>query len=224
MSERVPSAAVTALAIGVLAILASGCGGSDSKDQAVPKASVNREASANGFPDSKTCPEKSPSFSVDLKVLNLIPWAIRMDAGNYTCDDWSGVSTPGRELNDQVVGSGETKTFRLEPRKYRTRNWTMQFGTEGGWPYGQADLTMPQTSLEGSYVKPLRPNVGDRQYFKTGDPVEWCWFAPLNTINTKAAPQTPVSEFRPRDQMTIILASWKGSFAVAVCDPSSQSK
>lgn len=224
MSARVSGATVAALAIGVLGILMGGCGGSDSNDQAAQEASVNRAASADGFPDSKTCPEKSPSFSVDLKVLNLIPWAIKMNAGDYTCDDWSGVSTPGRELNDQVVGSGETRTFRLEPRKYRTRNWTMQFGTDGGGVYGRADFTMPQTSLEGSYVKPLRPNVGERQYFRTGDPVEWCWFAPLNTINTNLAPQTPVKNFRPQDQMTIILASWKGSFAAAVCDPTSPPK
>jgi hypothetical protein len=46
----------------------------------------------------------------------------------------------------------------------------------------------------------------------------------LNTINTKAAPETPVSDYQVPDsnlllnEQMIVLVSRKGQFALAICD------
>lgn len=51
-----------------------------------------------------------------------------------------------------------------------------------------------------------------------------CYFAYLNTINTKAAPETPVSDYQVPDsnlllnEQMIVLVSRKGQFALAICD------
>ena len=227
MSHRILKIAVATLAVGLTAILASGCGDSDSNGKAEQAASTERQASAEAFPDSKTCPEKNPSFSFSFRVVNLLPWAMKLKAGDYTCDDWSGVSTPGRALNDQVVPSRKRMTFRLEPRQYRTRKWTMEFGTEGGGTYGQVDLSIP-LSIDpdpgGNVVQLLGPNLSKREKFPREAPVTDCDFAYVNSINTKAAPQTPDSDYRVPDPdsgglgaWTIALVSRNGQFAVAQC-------
>jgi hypothetical protein len=143
-------------------------------------------------------------------------------AGDYTCDDWSGVSTPGRAINDQVVRPDKMRAFRLEPRMYRTRNWTMEFGSEAGGTYGRADIALPQSpNPDFTPVRLRRPNVSDRTRLYGGPS---CYFAYLNTINTKAAPETPVSDYQVPDsnlllnEQMIVLVSRKGQFALAICD------
>ena len=142
-----PLACIT-LAAAPLALAACG---SDSSSAGTETAA--RAASGDPFPDTKTCPEKSPSFDWSGSILNRLPVAVSLAAGEYTCNDWSGVSTPGAVLDGKVLEPITTTYqnsfgFSLEPRKNTTREWTMQFApADGGEPYGRARVYLTKEAM-----------------------------------------------------------------------------
>jgi hypothetical protein len=82
------------------------------------------EAVVGFSPDTKTCPEKSSTAYIR-KVTNDLSFPIILSAGEYTCFDWSGVSTPGHVFNDLRLEPGQSVKVRLEPAITNTQNWTM---------------------------------------------------------------------------------------------------
>jgi hypothetical protein len=102
--------------------------------------------SAGGFtPDTKTCPEKS-SFTFVKKIVNETPLPLVLSAGEYTCNDWSGVSTPGRAFNDLLLKPGESTSVRLEMADNASRKWTLAVRLDGAGGYlGTIRITVPTT-------------------------------------------------------------------------------
>jgi hypothetical protein len=102
--------------------------------------------SVGGFtPDTKTCPEKS-SFTFVKKIANETTLPLVLSAGEYTCNDWSGVSTPGRAFNDLLLKPGESTSVRLEMADNASRKWTLAVRLEGAGGYlGTIRITVPPT-------------------------------------------------------------------------------
>jgi hypothetical protein len=100
--------------------------------------------SVGGFtPDTKTCPEKS-SFTFVKKIVNETPLPLVLSAGEYTCNDWSGVSTPGRAFNDLLLKPGESTSVRLEMADNVSRKWTLAVRQDGAGGYlGTIRITVP---------------------------------------------------------------------------------
>ena len=102
---------------------------------------------AGAMGDTKTCPEHSPSFTYRSKIVNELPSPIMLNAGKYDCNDWSGVSTPGKAFTGKIIQPGETMSFTLEPRRNVNRAWTMEFlGASGSTSFGTARL--PDTARD----------------------------------------------------------------------------
>jgi hypothetical protein len=97
--------------------------------------------------DTKTCPEHSPSFTYRSKIVNQLPSPIMLNAGQYDCNDWSGVSTPGKAFTGKIIQPGETMSFTLEPRRNVNRACAMEFlGASGSPSFGTARL--PDTARD----------------------------------------------------------------------------
>jgi hypothetical protein len=161
-SRRRSRVAAGAAAMGAVVIALAGCGASATD---ASTAAVERQASG-AMPDTKTCPEQSPSFTYRSKIVNRLPSPIMLMAGQYDCNDWSGASTPGKVFTGKIIQPGETLSFSLEPRRNVSRAWTMEFvGVSGSPSYGTARLSIPviayndQIEVEGSTrVRRSKPN------------------------------------------------------------------
>jgi hypothetical protein len=106
-----------------------------------------REAAA-----SDSCPDVS-SFTLKRKVTNQLPFPIVLSASEWICNDWSGMSTPGRAFNNLVIQPGESKTVTLEPAMRTTRNWTLTVKEEGAsGELGKMRMSIPQAGLTQSTV------------------------------------------------------------------------
>ena len=182
--------------LAVLALLAaplalSACG----TDSADVGSTTERGATGTGLtPETKTCPEESPSFDWNGEIVNRLPVAVQLTIGDYTCNDWSGASTPGAVLNGKVLQPAKGALepglkFGLEPRRNTTRIWTTQFEPAGGGdPYGTA-----RVYLEKSLIEPFMTTPDQGTYERTwtfqGDTIKG-WFLRLGPID---APDTPTS-------------------------------
>jgi hypothetical protein len=167
----------------------AGCGGSDTSSLFTTE---SREAAPGFTPESTTCPEASPSFRWDGKVTNRLDVPVTLAVGEYTCDDWSGASTPGAVLNGKIIAPRASMNVRLEPREYRTRKWTMAFAGQDGDALGTARLWMRQSgSIIGEDPDWSTPNQGaySRTWTYAGNP-KCAWFLPLAETS---APDTPTS-------------------------------
>ena len=137
-------------------------------------------------PDSRTCPDESPSFAWDGKITNRLDVPIRLTVGDYTCDDWSGSSTPGAVMNGQVIPpKGELKVH-LEPRKYRTRQWTMSFAIDSGPDLGSARMWMRQAAADNDWSTPDQ-GAYERTWTFAGNG-ECAWFLPLQPTGASDTP------------------------------------
>jgi hypothetical protein len=101
---------------------------------------------------AESCPEVS-SFTLQRKVTNQLPFAIVLSASEWTCNDWSGVSTPGRAFDNLLIQPGESTTVTLEAAMRTTRNWTLTVKKDGAsGQLGKMRITIPQTGLDYSTV------------------------------------------------------------------------
>jgi len=132
--------AITALVSVSLVALLSGCA-----EQA------DRDAAAVFAGNDSSCPEHA-SWTMPVDVVNMTGRNITLGAQNFTCDDWSGTSTPGRVFNEQVVKGYQSRTFSLEPRNNRIRNWTMTLSSAGA-DLGSFSAVIPMSVAAKVYVK-----------------------------------------------------------------------
>lgn len=182
MSRRKTASAVMVLA---LTFVLSACSGSQTSNDPTASPQVTREAAATFKPDSRTC-DSQTSYTYRAAIVNRMPFAIRLDAGEYDCNDWSGVSTPGHAFTGKVLRPGETLEFVLEPAKYTTRLWTLAISpADGGAPFGTARLKMPQTSLDVDRIEILG---SDRVSIRKWGEIDSCHV--LKMSPTSAAPTT----------------------------------
>ncbi|MFM9053973.1 MAG: hypothetical protein ACKOQ5_03840 [Solirubrobacterales bacterium] len=183
------------------------CGGSE--DTKTPE----RLASSGG--DTRTCPPRNPSFTYDGAIKNHLSFPVRLLARAYDCNDWDGVSTPGRTYTGKVILPGETQNFTLQPVKYTTRNWTMEFLEQSGGRLGTARLKIPQRALsadaiqaEGAtkqYAPPPRP---------TGSRPDNCHLLPFVSA-PKGTPDTSWSEVDLFFDVPLSLIYYKGRINLA---------
>lgn len=203
-------AARAVVSAAVLALLVSGCGGSSATT--APSASTVRQAAGVDFaPDSQTCPEKSPSYTYKTSIVNRMPFPIRLTAGEYTCNDWSGVSTPGHAFTGKVLQPGESLAFTLEPRKYTTRAWTLAFSEvdAGLAPFGAVRLRMPQTTLDLDRIEV----PGGTEVTTNAIGAKSCW---IETMGRTEVPATPTSDYPGlffEDGPTLGVISYNGRVA-----------
>ena len=139
---RRPSSRLIALFFAAGVVL-TGCSSTD-RSAAPAEESGPLSQSVGGFtPETKTCPDKS-SFTVKRNVTNELPFPIVLSAGEYSCNDWSGVSTPGRAFDNLVLGPGESKSVTLEAADNVTRNWTLAVRQEGASGFlGKLRMSIP---------------------------------------------------------------------------------
>lgn len=186
--------------------LLAGCGGSDTAE-----APAERQSAAAG--DTRTCPPRNPSFTYNATIANTLPFPIMLRASEYDCNDWDGVSTPGRSFTGKVIKPGEKREFILQPVKYTTRNWTMEFLGESGSPsYGKVRLTIPQTGLSEDRIEVLGATRGYRPPEQTGGGPDSCDFLPLEPVSAPDTLWTKIDWFW---KVPITLVARDGRFTVA---------
>ena len=205
MLRRPLALAAIALSAGALA---SGCGGSSTS------AEPDRQAAAAG--DTRTCKPRNPSFTYKATIANTLPFAVMLRASEYDCNDWDGVSTPGRSFTGKVLKPGETREFVLQAVKYTTRNWTMEFVGESGSPsYGKARLIVPQTTGEWDRIEVAGATRGFRPTDQRGPGPDFCQFLALGPVT---APDTRWTQIDWFDEVPLSLVSLDGRFTLAsVC-------
>lgn len=191
-------ASVSALAIGLGVV---GCGGSQTAE--TPQA---RQAVADGG-ETTTCPEISNTFTFSSVVQNKLPEPIMLKARDYTCSDWSGVSTPGHAFTGKVIQPGEKLPFVLEARRSVVRTWTMEItGANGAPSLGAARLTIPTEFDPGlTRIKMVGATiVRDRNGFK-------CDVLPMEKARF---PATPMSQWpAPFWKVPLGVISYDGAVA-----------
>lgn len=176
----------TAVSIVTLSFILAGCSGSTNADDASPTTQVTRAAAPAFKPDKSTCTERGPSFTYRNGIVNTLPFAIRLDAGEYDCNDWSGQSTPGHAFTGKILQPGETMDFVLEVVKYTTRWWTLAISpADGGAPFGTARLKMPQTSLDFDRIEIL----GSDKVQVDNDEIEACQVSKMSQTDAPATPK-----------------------------------
>ena len=161
-----------------------------------PDAEVEALASSGGgfTPDTKTCPEKS-SFTLKRKVTNELPFPIVLTAGDYTCSDWSGVSTPGRAFNNLRLAPGETVTVRLEPADNVKRSWTLAIRREGSdRPLATPRLFIPVAGALGMEESMVRVN-GSKQIPAPAGGGKWTDYCDVLELERINEPDTPGSRW-----------------------------
>lgn len=182
----------TALSIVTLAFILAGCGGSPDTDGLSPTTQATREAAAAFTPDKSTCAPRGPSYTYKAGLRNNLPFAIRLDAGEYDCNDWSGVNTPGVAFTGKILQPGEALSFTLEPVKYTTRWWTLSISPAGGGTsFGTARLKLPQTVI---YEQDSIQISASQEVFVSipGSVAYKCSLLPMSPTN---APTTPQREY-----------------------------
>jgi hypothetical protein len=208
MTKR--NALAFALPAMALAVMATGCGGSDSAES--PAATgATREAAAAA--DTRTCPPQT-GYTYKATIANLLPTSIMLRASEYDCNDWDGDSTPGHAFTGQVIKPGEKRTFTLQPAKYTTRNWTMEIlRPPGSTSLGRARMTMPQTSLDFDRIEVAGAT---REYVPRGQMAsgvpDFCYFL---SMTPTAAPDTPWSRIGWFTDVPLSVVARSGRVAIA---------
>lgn len=209
------SALALALSSMTLAVVATGCGGSETTGATTADTANTRQAASGG--DTRTCPKNGPSFTYKATIANLLPTSIMLRASEYDCNDWDGVSTPGHAFTGQVMKPGETRTFTLQPAKYTTRNWTMEIlRPPGSTSLGRARMTIPQTTgLDWDRIEVAGATKGLLPKSQAGQGPENCEFLPLAQTQ---APETPWSQIGWFWEVPLSVVSRDGRVAIAsVC-------
>ena len=142
MTWRPPLA--VGLAIVASSMVMSACGSSSTDE-----GSTRAAAQLGVEPDTRPCPERSPSFTFEGTIVNRIQVPVQLVVGEYTCDDWSGRSTPGAVMTGREIDVNRSLQVRLEPRTYRNRQWTMAVvAASGATSFGTARVSLPTSTVE----------------------------------------------------------------------------
>ncbi len=163
MTSRPARALAACALIATSGVLAAGCGGGDGSSDATSTTgaagtSARMAADPVGeFPSSRTCPEEKPSWTWKGVVSHTLTVPVKMWVGTYTCDDWSGRSTPGAAINGRWMGDAIRVT--LEPRMYRNRYFTMQFDSPDKNPqnpstFGRVRMSISEKQDGDHWVTP----------------------------------------------------------------------
>lgn len=204
MQRKLFPLTLAALAFSLMVVA---CGGSE--DTKTPE----RLASSGG--DTRTCPPRNPSFTYDGAIKNHLSFPVRLLARDYDCNDWDGVSTPGRTYTGKVIPPGETQNFTLQPVKYTTRNWTMEFLEESGGRLGTARLKIPQRALSADAIQAEGATKQNAPPPKTtGKRTDTCWLLPFVSA-PKGTPDTSWSEVDPFFDVSLSLIYYKGRITLA---------
>ncbi len=213
MSRRAIVPSAVALVAASLSLGLAGCG-DPGDSQATPDAPVARNAAGAGFtPDTKTCPERNGSWTSKPVVWNYLPYDIVIRAGDYTCSDWSGVSTPGRTFNAVTVRPMQAFYGTLEPRDNVRRSWTMQVSrADTGEQLGTFRIAIPvvSTPIDQGYalggasttryvntVKTQYQPLDAAAQYETGD---YYWSKETNEITILGY----------KGRVTVVVAPWEG--------------
>lgn len=166
-------------------------------------------AATSDWPAQVTCPDHS-SWSAPVDVVNTTAVAMKLQAGEIDCYDWSGVSTPPTVFNNQIVDAKSVRTFTLEARDNVNRYWSMRFATATGQSVnlGGARIRLAQGS--GTVI----PKGSDPQSTET----KLCVKFPLGSDPTTTA-SPPISQIQAHsrivlwsDGSTIFLLSCNSDF------------
>jgi hypothetical protein len=184
----------SALVAGALALVA--CGGDDSSTAIQTAAATSSDTIVNrgaAGADDTSCPEGN-STTIYGHVINGLPWDMTLWAPRlgWKCDDWSGVSTPGRAFNAKTLRPGERYEFRLEIRDRRDGGFTLRadgIGYERVDEVTIAGESPVTTGSGGSWG--LRPRSGTTKESWRG--TGWCYFVPIATAPSSWR-DTPVNE------------------------------
>ncbi len=174
----------------------------DLEDQSGPLS-----ASVGSFmPDTKTCPDKS-SFTVQRRVTNELPFPIVLSAGEYSCNDWSGVSTPGRAFDNLLLEPGESKSVTLEAADNVSRNWTLAVKQEGANGFlGKLRMSIPISTGNGQ-TAPLKV-AGSRKISApdgSGRKTEHCDVLDLSRTNEPDTPGSRWNWYFPSDMVSFVV-------------------
>ena len=169
---------VACIAVAVAPLALSACG---SESPSAGTGTGTRAAAALSIvPSTRPCPDVSPSFTFTGTIVNRLAVPVTLQVGEYTCDDWSGRSTPGAVLTGRTIAAGGEITVTLEPRTYRNRLWTMEFVTADGYTsFGTARMSLPT-----SIGHPDWTTLGPKAYTHT-------WQVGNRTLHARFTPVGP---------------------------------
>lgn len=122
------------LVLTVTALGLTACGGdtgssrTDASSDVSGSDVVDRSASADGT----SCPERR-SLTFDGYIINGLPrgFSLLVPRESWKCDDWSGVSTPGKVFNGMYLIAGARTPFRLEGALDNNAEFTLRI--DGRW-------------------------------------------------------------------------------------------
>jgi hypothetical protein len=167
------------LTLAAVGLTACGSGNSGSTaGENTAEASSNEVVNRAAGSDDTSCPEQS-SLTFEGQIINGLPVPVTLSVprNSWICENWSGVSTPGRAFNgNKVVQAGERHPFLLEVHDRDKGNFTLgskAIGYEG----------VDQVVMEGEtrlYVRgELQPGEGVQQEPWLGSTD--CSFVPIAT-------------------------------------------
>lgn len=196
MASRRRVAITLTVAAATAPLMLSACG--DSANEATTTRSA---AALSIVPSTRHCPDVSPSFTFEGTIVNRLAVPVTLQAGEYTCDDWSGAGTPGAVLTGRTIQSGGETGVTMEPRTYRNRLWTMEFVTADGYTsFGTARMSLP-TSADTPKWSTKDPGSYERRW-KVGTRDRRATFTP---IGPTGAPDTP-ADLLPRYMDDLVIA------------------
>lgn len=197
---RTRYAVLACLAVAGGSLLLAACGGESTTT--ADTGATTRAAVAGQIPDSKTCPDRSPSFDWSGSIINRLAVPVELVVGEYTCDDWSATGTPGAVMNGTTIDANRYVNVALEPRTYRNRQWTMRIQpADGGAPLGTARVFLPTSAID-----PFMSTPGQGAY-------ERSWKSAGNTITATFLPLEATGE---ADTPTSLLPTYSSRMGIVV--------
>lgn len=189
---RIRRAIACAAGAALLGVVATGCGGTDTT--ASSTVASERQAAMAG--ETFTCPE-ADSSTWNPTIINYLPVPITLRAREYSCDDWSGTSTPGRAFSGKVLQPGERRAFTLEARiAAKTREWTMEI-MDGATSLGTARMLMSRGT--SGWITIRGAETVYRPAGVSGD-MDVCTILPMEPTRFAA---TQWSSFRKKDLLVV---------------------
>lgn len=183
MPHRVKAGVALALVACAVVALA-GCGGAPEGE--VPS-TAQRQAAGAIAGDTYSCKPRNPSFTQVAVIANRLPIPVALRASQYDCNDWDGTSTPGYAFTGKVLQPGDETRFTLQPVKYTTRNWTMEFvDPESDASLGTVRLTLPQTVGDSNVITVMGSAPANRPAGEEG-PAQ-CRLSPMAPTDISATP------------------------------------
>ncbi|MBU6363388.1 MAG: hypothetical protein KGQ95_04125 [Acidobacteria bacterium] len=126
--KRIALVAGSLLALSGAAVLASGCGSSETSSSNASSAGTTPAREAASKPAPEKCPERS-SHGFTLSIINKTESVLYPSGEGWQCRSWSGWGNPSA-LSGLAIGPGQEKSVRLEAsfaNKYDELRFTINF-------------------------------------------------------------------------------------------------